>query len=56
VKHEHSLLPYIGQLPTFERSWTEEPTAIEMSAVLAFVEKVSKLKQLGLTGIGVVAN
>jgi hypothetical protein len=37
-------------------SWKEEPIASEMPAILALAEKVSKLKQLGLTGVSVVAN
>jgi hypothetical protein len=49
--HEPSLPPLIKQLPAFEGPWTVEPTAIEMSIVLALAKKVGKLKRLRLTGV-----
>jgi hypothetical protein len=38
--HETSLMPFIGQHPTFDGLWTEESTATEMPAVLALSKKV----------------
>jgi hypothetical protein len=52
--HEPTLPPFVGQFPTFDGTWTEEPTALEASEVLALVDKVNRLKSLGLTGVNVV--
>jgi hypothetical protein len=37
-------------------TWTEEPTDAEMHAVKALASRVSGLKGLSLTGVGVVGN
>jgi hypothetical protein len=42
-------------LPEFEGSFTKEPTATEMPGVLTLAEKVSNLKRLRLTRVGVAA-
>jgi hypothetical protein len=54
--HEPRLPPFVGNLFKYDGTWTEEPIDSEMSAVLALAEKVSKLKGLGLTGVGVGTN
>jgi hypothetical protein len=54
--HEPSLPIFVGLLPEYQGSWTEEPTTDESSEVQALSAKVSQLKVLGLTGVSVVAN
>jgi hypothetical protein len=56
INHELALPSFVGCLLKFEGTWTEEPTATEMPEVLALVDRVNKLKGLGLTGVNVVAN
>jgi hypothetical protein len=46
----------VGSLPEFEGTWTKEPTTEEMPKVLDLIDRVNKLKELGLTGISVAAN
>jgi hypothetical protein len=54
--HKPKLPPFVGQLPKFNGSWTEELTGVEMPIVQALAKKVSKLKQLRLIGVSVVTN
>jgi hypothetical protein len=44
-------LPFIGRLPEFQGTWSEEPTLLEAPQVTALVNKVNLLKEKGLTGM-----
>jgi hypothetical protein len=54
--HDPSLPPFIARLPEYDATWIEEPIETEMSAMKALASRVSELKRLNLTGVGVVAN
>jgi hypothetical protein len=53
--HEPSLPPFIGQLPEFSGTWSEEPTPVELPIVASLGNRVNNLKNQGLTGVCVAA-
>jgi hypothetical protein len=54
--HEPSLPPFIGCLPEFQGSWSEEPAPLELPLVVALTNKINLLKEHGLTGICVATH
>jgi hypothetical protein len=54
--HKPSLPPFIGRLPKFQGTWSEEPTPLELPQVAALTNKVNSLKEKGLTGVYVDAH
>jgi hypothetical protein len=48
--YEPSLPPFVGRLPEFQGSWSEERTPLELSQVAALTNKINLLKVRGLTG------
>jgi hypothetical protein len=54
--HEPSLPPFVGRLPEFHGSWSEEPTPLELSHVVAFTNKINLLKERDLTRVCVAAH
>jgi hypothetical protein len=54
--HEPSLSPFIGRLPKFLGSWSEEPTPLELPHVLALTKKINLWKERGLTRVCVAAH
>jgi hypothetical protein len=54
--HESSLPPFIGRLPEFQGSWSEEPTPLELPHVTALTNNVDLLKEHNLTGVCVAAH
>jgi hypothetical protein len=49
--HEPSLPPFVGWLPEFQRTWSEEPTPLDLPHVAALTNKINLLKGRGLTGV-----
>jgi hypothetical protein len=47
---EPNLPPFIGRLPEFQGSWSEETTPLELPHVAALTNKINFLKECGLTG------
>jgi hypothetical protein len=54
--HEPSLPPFVGRLPEFEGTWSEEPTPLELPLVAALTNKINHLKEQGLTGVFVAGH
>jgi hypothetical protein len=54
--HEPSLPPFVDRLPEYDATWVEKPTDSELPIVSALSSRVSELKGLGLTRVGVAAN
>jgi hypothetical protein len=54
--HEPSLPPFVGQLPEFQGTWSEEPTPFELPHVTALTNKINLLKEHGLTGACMAAH
>jgi hypothetical protein len=54
--HETSLPPFVNHLPKYDTTKIEELVEPKMLMVKAMISRVSELKDLGLTGVGVVAN
>jgi hypothetical protein len=54
--HEPTLPPFVGRLPEFQGSWSEEPTPLELPNVTALTNNVNLLKECGLTGVFVAAH
>jgi hypothetical protein len=54
--HEPSLPPFVGRLPEFQGTWSEELTPLELPQVAALTNKVYLLKEKGLTGVYVAAH
>jgi hypothetical protein len=54
--HEPSLPPFVGRLPDFQGSWSEEPTPLELPHVTALTNKINLLKERGLIGVCVPAH
>jgi hypothetical protein len=54
--HEPNLPPFVGQLPKFQGSWSEEPTALELPHVTALTNKINLLKEHVLTGVCVATH
>jgi hypothetical protein len=54
--HKPNLPPFIGRLPKFQGTWSEEPTPLELPQVAALTNKVNSLKEKGLTGVYVDAH
>jgi hypothetical protein len=52
--HEPSLPLFVGWLPEFQGTWSEEPTPLELPQVAGLTNKVNSLKDKGLTGVYVV--
>jgi hypothetical protein len=51
-----SLPPFVGWLPEFQGSWSEENTPLELPHVMALTNKMNLLKELGLTRVCVAAH
>jgi hypothetical protein len=49
--HEPSLPPFVGGLPEFQGSWSEEPTPLELPYIMALTNKINLLKEHGLTRV-----
>jgi hypothetical protein len=54
--HESNLPSFNGHLHEYDATWIEEPVDTEMLAVKAQASRVSELKGLSLTEVGVVTN
>jgi hypothetical protein len=54
--HKLSPSPFVGRLPEFQRSWSEEPTPLELPHVAALTNKINLLKERGLTGVSVAVH
>jgi hypothetical protein len=54
--HESSLPPFVGQLPEFQGTWSEELTPLELPQVATLTNKVNLLKEKGLTGVCMAAH
>jgi hypothetical protein len=54
--HEPSLPPFVSRLPKYDTYWIEELVDAEMSAMKALANRISVLKGIGLTGVGMVTN
>jgi hypothetical protein len=54
--HEPNLPPFVGRLPEFQGSWSEEPTPLELPHVMALTNKVNFLKERGLTAVCVATH
>jgi hypothetical protein len=54
--HEPSLPRFVGRLPEFQVTWSEEPTPLELPEVAALMNKVNLLKEKGLMGVSMVAH
>jgi hypothetical protein len=53
--HEPSLPPFVGRLPEYQGSWSEEPTPLELPHV-ALTIKINFLKEHDLTGVCMAAH
>jgi hypothetical protein len=51
-----SLPPFIGRLPEFNGTWSEEPIAAEHPIIEALGNRVNDLKNQGLTGVYMAAH
>jgi hypothetical protein len=49
--HKPCLPPFIGQLPEFLGSWSEEPTPLELPHVTALTNKINLLKERDVIGV-----
>jgi hypothetical protein len=49
--HESSLPPFVGRLPEFHGSWSEETTPLELPRVATLTNKTNLLKERDLTGV-----
>jgi hypothetical protein len=54
--HEPSFPPFVGRLPEFQGTWSEEPTPLELPQVAALTNKINLSKEQGLTGVCVAAH
>jgi hypothetical protein len=54
--HEPSLPPFVGRLPMFSGTWSEEPTPAELPIIAALANCVNDLKNQGLTSVCVAAH
>jgi hypothetical protein len=54
--HEPNLPSFIGHLPEFQGSWSEEPTLLELPHVAALTNKINLLKEHHLTGVCMAAH
>jgi hypothetical protein len=43
--HEPNLPPFVGWLPKFQGTWSEEPTPLELPQVDALTNKINTLKE-----------
>jgi hypothetical protein len=43
--HEPSLPPFVGRLPEFQGTWSEEPNPIDLPQVAALTNKIKYLKE-----------
>jgi hypothetical protein len=48
--------PFVGRLPEFEGTWSEEPTPLEAPQVTTLIDRVNLLKERGLTGVCIAAH
>jgi hypothetical protein len=54
--HEPSLPLFIGRLPEFQGTWSEEPTPLKLPQVAALTNKINLLKEKGLTRVYVATH
>jgi hypothetical protein len=54
--HEPSLPSFVGRLPVFSGTWSEEPTPAKLPIVAALANRVNDIKNQGLTGVCMVAH
>jgi hypothetical protein len=54
--HEPSLLPFVGRLPEYSGTWSEEPMPAELPIVAALANRVNDLRSCSLTGIYVAVH
>jgi hypothetical protein len=53
---EPDLPPFVGRLPEFHWTCSEEPTPLKLPQVAALANKINTLKERGLTGVYVAAH
>jgi hypothetical protein len=54
--YKPSLPSFVGRLPKFRGTWSEEPTPLEAPQVAALTDKVNLLKGKSLTGMCMAAH
>jgi hypothetical protein len=54
--HEPSLPPFVGRLPEFQGTWSEDLTPLELPQVAVLTNKINLLKEQGLTGVCVTTH
>jgi hypothetical protein len=54
--HESILPSFVGRLPEFQGTWSEEPTPLELPHVTALTNKINTLKESGLTRVCIAAH
>jgi hypothetical protein len=54
--HDPSLPAFVGRLPEFSGSWSEEPTPVELPIVATLGNRVNDLKRHDLTSVYVAAH
>jgi hypothetical protein len=54
--HKPSLPSFVGRLPEFQGTWSEEPTPLRLPHVAALTDRINALKERGLIGVGVAAH
>jgi hypothetical protein len=54
--HEPSLPPFVGRLPEFQGTWSEEPTPLDLPQVVTLTNQINLLKEQGLTRVCVATH
>jgi hypothetical protein len=54
--HEPSIPSFVGQLPKFQGTWSEEPTPLEAPQVAALFDMVNLLKENGMRSMCMAAH
>jgi hypothetical protein len=54
--HEPRLPPFVGRLPEFQGTWSEEPTPLNLPHIASLTNKINLLKDCVLTIVCVVAH
>jgi hypothetical protein len=48
--------PFVGRLPEFQGTWSEDLTPLELPQVVILTNKINLLKEQGLTGVCVATH
>jgi hypothetical protein len=48
--------PFVGRLPEFQGTWSEESTPLKLPQVAALTNKINTLKECGLTRVCMAAH